>query len=108
MPVNSLPVAKPFPELAAASDDAYDLNIWMTVTLNRYPGGNVVDVPAETREFCIEADRNHGTWSLRVSPWTGCLTDDVLSGPPVLDLRGQASGADPLSLLRALLSGGSA
>jgi len=101
--------AAPFPELAAAGDDAYDLSVWMTITLNRYPGGTMVDVPAETREYCIEAGRSHGAWSLRVSPWTGSMTDDdVLAGPPIVDLRDQTAGPDPLALLRALLSGGRA
>ena len=57
-------------------------------------------------EYCIEAGRSRGAWSLRVSPWTGSLTDDdVLSGPQVVDLRDQTDGPAPLSLLRALLSG---
>jgi len=32
----------------------------------------------------------------------------VLAGPPVVDLRRQSEGPDPLSLLQALLAGGSA
>jgi hypothetical protein len=99
----------PFPELMAAGDDAYDLSVFLTAIVNRYPGGTVADVSAETRQLCIEAGRNHGAWSLRVSPWTGSLTDDdVLAGPPLVDLRGQTEGPDPLTLLRVLLTGGTA
>jgi hypothetical protein len=45
---------------------------------------------------------------LRVSPWNGRLEEDVLTGPPVVDLREQTEGPDPLALLRALLTGGGA
>jgi len=98
-----------FPELEAAGDDAYDLSVWLTFTLNRYPAGDIGAESIEERQLCIEAGRNHGAWSLRVSPWTGSLTDDdLLAGPPVVDLRGQVEGPDPLTLLRALLTGGRA
>src|SRR4051812_32546512 len=90
----------PFPELQAAGDDAYDLNVWLTVTLNRYPGGAVVDDELVVdNQLCVEASRNRGAWTLRVSPWNGSMTDDdVLAGPPLVDLRGQTNGADPLAL----------
>jgi hypothetical protein len=99
----------PFPELEASSDDTYDLCVWLTFNVVRYPSGAVADIVNETREYCIESGRNRGAWSLRVSPWNGSLTDDdVLAGPPVVDLRGQTDGPDPLALLRALLTGGRA
>jgi hypothetical protein len=100
----------PFPELADQDDDdTYDLCVWLTFNLVRYPGGVGVDVLDETREYCIESGPNRGAWRLRVSPWNGSLTDDdVLTGPPVVDLAGQTVGPDPLSLLRALLMGGNA
>jgi hypothetical protein len=97
----------PFPELEAEGSDAYDLCVWLTFTVNHYPGGVGVDAPpAETREYCIESGRSRGTWSLRVSPWTGSMTDDDVTGPPLVELRRQTEGPDPLSLLRALLTGG--
>jgi hypothetical protein len=96
----------PFAELNVAGDDAYDLSVFLTFILTPYPAGGVADVLDETRELCIEASRNHGAWSLRVSPWNGNLEDDdVLTGPPVVDVREQTDGPDPLTLLRALLSG---
>jgi hypothetical protein len=105
MQVGRMDAAAPFPEFADL-DGAYDLSVWLTFNLVRYPSGVVVDVPDETREYCMEAGRHHGAWHLRVSPWTGSLTDDdVLAGPPVVDLRDQSEGPDPLTLLRALLSG---
>ena len=95
----------PFGELTDL-DDTYDLCIWMTFNLVRYAGGAVVAGSDEMREYCIESGRNNGAWHLRVSPWNGSLTDDdVLTGPPVVDLRSQTEGPDPLSLLRALLTG---
>jgi hypothetical protein len=99
----------PFAEFDVEGDDAYDLSVFLTVTLNRYPAGVIGAESVEERQLCIEAGRNHGAWSLRVSPWTGSLTDDdVLAGPPLVDLSDQVGGLDPLSLLRALLTGGSA
>jgi hypothetical protein len=99
----------PFPELAAGGNDAYDLSVWLTFTLSRYPAGVIAAESVEERQLCIEAGRSNGAWSLRVSPWTGSLSDDdVLAGPPVVDLRRQSEGPDPLSLLQALLAGGSA
>ena len=94
----------PFPELAAAGDDGYDLSVWLTFTLNRYPAGVVAAESVEDRQLCIEAGRSDGRWQLRVSPWTGSLPDeDVLAEPPIVDLRDQTEGPDPLTLLRALL-----
>jgi hypothetical protein len=99
----------PFPELEAAGDDAYDLCVWLTVNCVRYPGGVVADMVNETRELCVESGRNRGAWSLRVSPWTGSMTDDdVCLDPTLVNLRDQTDGPDPLALLRALLTGGSA
>ena len=99
----------PFPELAAGGNDAYDLSVWLTFTVNHYPGSAVANQSVEERQLCIEAGRSDGAWHLRVSPWTGSLTDDdVLAGPPAVDLHHQSEEPDPLALLRALLSGGSA
>jgi hypothetical protein len=70
--------------------------------------GGVAGGPAETRDYSIDAGRVDGAWSLRVSPWNGRLEEDVLTGPPVVDLREQTEGPDPLALLRALLTGGGA
>ena len=42
------------------------------------------------------------------SEWSGNREDGELTGPPLVELRGQNTGADPLMLLRALLSGQSA
>jgi hypothetical protein len=98
--------AAPFPKFEIEADDAYDLNVWMTVILNRYPAGVIGAESIEERQLCIEAGRSNGAWSLRVSPWTGSLTDDdVLAGPPAVDLRRQTEGPDPLAVLRALLTG---
>jgi hypothetical protein len=96
----------PFAEFVAG-DDSYDLSAWIHVTVNRYPGGVVAREQAVSRDYCIEAaGHTDGTWSLRVSPWNGEMEgDDVLTGPPLVELRDQTSGTDPLALLRALLSG---
>jgi hypothetical protein len=98
--------ATPFAALAAGGDDSYDLSVWMHVIVNRYPGGVVAAELGVSRDYCIEAGRNHGAWSLRVSPWNGEMEgDDVLTGPPLVALRDQIEGADPLARLRALLTG---
>jgi hypothetical protein len=108
MPTNQ--TTAPFPELAAGDDDdTDDLCVFLTVLLNRYPGDGGADMANEMREYCIESGRTRGAWHLRVSPWNGSMTDDdVLTGPPMVDLRGQTAGSDPLALLRALLTGGGA
>jgi hypothetical protein len=100
----------PFPELAdQGSTDVYDLTAFLTVNVARPPSGAGTDPSNETREYCIESGRTRGAWHLRVSPWSGSMTDDdVLTGPPMVDLRGQTAGSDPLALLRALLTGGGA
>jgi hypothetical protein len=101
--------AAPFPELDDAGDGTYDLCVFLTVILSRYPGNGVADAPGEIREYCIESGRSRSGWHLRVSPWNGSLTDDdVLTGPPVVDRRDQTEGPDPLTLLRTLLTGESA
>jgi hypothetical protein len=62
---------------------------------------------ATTREYCVEASRMDGAWHLRLSPWNGNLAgDDVLTGPPLIELENQTAGPDPLRLLQGLLSGG--
>jgi hypothetical protein len=99
----------PFPELEAAGDGTYDLCVWLTFNCVRYAGSATLAGSDEMREYCIESGRSRGGWHLRVSPWNGSLTDDdVLTGPPVVDLRDQTEGPDPLALLRALLTGESA
>jgi hypothetical protein len=106
----------PFPELAATGD-TYDLCVWLTFTLNRFPagvGGSAEPIPVATelveeRQLCIESGGTRGAWHLRVSPWSGSLTDDdVLTGPPIVALDDQRDGPDPLTLLRALLTGATA
>jgi hypothetical protein len=101
--------ASPFAELDARDVDSYDLTVWLSANVCSYPNGFIPDMHATTRDFCIEASRKDGAWSLCVSPWNGSLEgDDVLTGPSLLELRGQTTGTDPLTLLRALLSGQSA
>jgi hypothetical protein len=102
--------AAPFPELEAAGDGTDDLCFWLTFNCVHYAGGAELAGSDEMREYCIESARSRGgAWHLRVSPWNGSLTDDdVLTGPPVVDLRDQTAGPDPLALLRALLTGESA
>jgi hypothetical protein len=98
----------PFPELTAAGDDTYDLTVFLHLTLDRYPGGVVAAAQTVSRDYVLEAGGSDRGWRLRVSPWSGSLEDGDTSGPPVVDLQGETSGTYPLSLLRALLSGGSA
>jgi hypothetical protein len=95
----------PLAELASDAGD-YDLSIWLSVNLDRYPQGIAGDVPPTvSRDFVLEACRSDGAWNLRVSPWDGSIEDGDVSGPPVVELRDQTAGADPFTLLRALLSG---
>ena len=54
----------------------------------------------------IAAGRRDGRWYLMVSPTTTDEVGDIqTAGPPVVDLRDQTEGPDPLALLRALLTG---
>jgi hypothetical protein len=112
MPVNGLPVAKPFPELADPPAD-YELSVWLSFAFNNYSeDARVADgmwAPVVTGDYALGCGRASGSWWLKALP---VLSEDAdgeqETGPPVLDLCGQAAGADPLALLRALLSGGSA
>src|SRR3712207_917812 len=97
----------PLPELDDDDDGGYDLTVFLTVSLDRYPGG-IVDAAMQPtpRDYCVETGRMDGRWHLRVSPWSGSLQgDDVRTGPPVVDLRDQHDGRDPLTALIGLLSG---
>jgi hypothetical protein len=99
----------PFPEIEDAGDGTCDLCVWLTFNCVRYAGSATLAGWDAMVEYCIESGRGPGGWHLRVSPWNGSLTDDdVLTGPPVVDLRDQTEGPDPLTLLRALLTGESA
>jgi len=103
------PAAKPFPELADPPAD-YEMSIWLNFTFNDYretPAG--VWLPVVCGDYVLECGREAGRWRLGVSPRVGEENDggDVLD-PPVLDARDQIAGDDPLALMRALLSGGSA
>jgi hypothetical protein len=100
-------ITAPFAELDATGE-SYDLSIWLTVNLDRYPQDLAGDVPPTvSRDYCIEANRTAGTWSLRVSPWSESLEsgDDVRTGPPLVERRDQTAVTDPLTVLRALVSG---
>ncbi len=59
--------------------------------------------------YCVEAGREDGAWRLRVSRYWGFDTEDgdTIKDPPIVNLRGQTTGTDPLTALWALLSGGS-
>ena len=94
-------------ELVASGNDGYDLTVFLSVDVVRYPGDIVdADMQSTSRDYCIEAGCMHCAWSLRLSPWNGSLEgDDVLTGPPLVDLKDQTTGPDPLTLLRALLAG---
>ena len=98
--------AGPLAELDAHDDD-YDLTIWLTVGLDRYSGGAVAaGIPTTIGAYCLEADRMAGAWQLRLRPWNGSLQgDDGLTGPPLVELKTQTTGPDPLTLLQALLAG---
>ena len=81
----------------------YELTVRLTVELDQ------THVPGETGqiggEYLLMAGRDGGVWRLRVHER---VSDDVMTerGPALVELHGQREGPDPLSLLRALLTGG--
>ena len=92
-------------ELVARDHDGYDLTVFLNVDVVRYPGDIVnADAQSTSRDYCIEAGCRHGAWNLRLSPWNGSMDGDV-TGPPLVDLKNQTAGPDPLTLLRALVAG---
>jgi len=101
----------PFAELAVPDTGDYTVTCFISIDRQderRGPDGHFVpdQGPPFYGAFCVEAGRESGVWSLRVSPWSGEFeSDNVLTGPPVVYLTDQTDGPDPLALLRALLTG---
>jgi hypothetical protein len=102
----------PFPELA--DSDGGDYEFCVDISVDRQdircgPDGDLL--PDRQAPFFgtyeIAAGRRDGRWHLMISPTTTDEFGDIENaGPPLVDLRGQTEGPDPLSLLRAFLTGG--
>ena len=107
MPVREIPAVKPFPELADPPAD-YEMNIWIDFTYNNYERTEDGEwLPVVCGDYVLACGRENGRWRMSVSPKIGEEDDGCdIKLPPVLDVRDQIAGADPLALLRALLSGG--
>ncbi len=104
----------PFADLIPDETGDYTLTIFLGFNRNddrRDAGGHFVVSPDHYRgsmagNYCIEAGRRGGAWRLRVSPWTGEFGDDGdILGEPIVDLRDQTDGTDPLTALYQLLTG---
>ena len=100
-----------FPELADLDGGDYTLSI--DISIDRQDDRRSLDglfLPDGQAPFYgayeIAAGRRDGRWYLMVSPTTTDEVGDIqTAGPPVVDLRDQTEGPDPLALLRALLTG---
>jgi hypothetical protein len=106
----------PLAALAATTGD-YELSVWVEFHLAPCPrtadGGRDIR-PTVAGSYVISGGLADGRWHLTLHERLGEEPDgdegdvaDVL-GPTLLDLRGQALGAHPSALLRALKSGGAA
>jgi hypothetical protein len=103
----------PFADLVPDASGDYTLTVWIDFDRqdDRH-GGDGLFAPDNLAPFigsyCVEAGRDDGAWRLRVSRWRGHDEDGALKDPPLVDLRDQTTGTDPLRALWLLLSGGSA
>ena len=102
----------PFGDLVPDEGGDYTLTVWLRFDRqDDRRDGDEHFAPDNLAPFigsyCLEAACDDGAWRLRVSPWTGDYRDDN-QGPPLVDLRDQAGGTDPLTALWMLLTGGSA
>ena len=103
----------PFPGLA---DLGGDYTLCIDIDIDRQDDRRGADgtwVPDQREPFIasyeLAAGRMAGRWFLTVSPTSTDQHGGVqTAGPPVVDLRDQAGYPDPLTFLRALLSGGQA
>ena len=107
-------ITTPFPELADFDGGDYEFCVDISVDRQDIRRGPDGDLLADRQEpffgtYEMAAGRLGGRWSLMVSPTTTDEFGDIQNaGPPVVDLRDQTAGPDPLALLRALLTGGGA
>ena len=102
----------PFADLIPDATGDYTLSIW--IDFDRQDDRRGDDrrfLPDNLAPFigsyCVEAGRDDGAWQLRVSRWRGHDEDGALKDSPLVDLRDQTAGTDPLTALWLLLSGGS-
>ena len=105
----STQTAAPFAEVADPGGD-YELSIRLDCALNDYAQG-IARQRVVVRSYALSGRREDGAGRLVVSPIVGEEENDAgeiedVYGEPVLDLAILEASADPLALLRALLSGG--
>ena len=106
-PADRLLDAAPFAELADPAGD-YEFSIKLDVALNDYADGIARQRVVEAR-YAVSGGRFAGVGRLVVEPIVGQEASDAgewedVYGEPVVAL----TGTDPLPLLRAMLSGGTA
>lgn len=86
----------------------YELTLWVHFDYENYTREETGHWPAaEEGDFVIEAGRKDGVWRIRLRPRVpGTEKRDDIFAKPVIEMRDQPGGGDPLALLRALLTGG--
>jgi hypothetical protein len=86
----------------------YELTIWIQFAFDNYTkDASGHWSPVQAGDFVIAAGRLDGAWRFALMPRvTGADTGDHDVEEPILILRDQRGGAEPLALLRALLTGG--
>ena len=104
------------PFAALIPDAAGDYTLTIDLTVNREddrrgPDGHWAPDRRESFDgrYAVAAGREAGRWYLVVTPTDLDADGDVVNtGPAVVDLRDQTDGTDPLTHLRALLTGATA
>jgi hypothetical protein len=94
--------SSPLPELADPAGD-YELSVWVHFAYDRDGAGHRPLVA--TGDYVLECGRKGGHWQLTTSPLLGHDDNGDLIGEPVVNVRGQVKGLQPLTTLRALLAG---
>jgi hypothetical protein len=105
------PATDPIAETANPAGD-YELSIKVDFAVFDYTDGIGRQRIVEG-SYSLFGGRQGDAWHWGVSPIVGSELNaagesEDAYGEPVLELRGQTADADPLALLRALLSGGTA
>jgi hypothetical protein len=99
--------ADPFAEFADPAGD-YELSVWVRFAVNDYTDG-IAEQRIVAGRCVLDCGREGGRWRPRATEtFADIPEEDSDYGVRLLDLSGQDASPDPLTLLRALLSGGTA
>jgi hypothetical protein len=99
---------QPFPELSEPDGADYELSIWVHFAYDNYQrGADGHWPPVVIGDYVLACGREDGRWRLTTSPLLGHDDegDGDITSEPIVNLRDQQEGLQPLTLLRALLGG---